>query len=173
VKTRAAGAAVGAMFLAVGGCVTTEQNIVLSTTFDPKEAAFIHKTGTGRIDGQAFMRQVGGQVVTAAGEPVILLPSVAYTDEMMAAAKAAEAQSPYAPRPKLDADPALKEYAKITQADAMGTFSFDKLSPRDYYLFTKVKWGVPTRHGINNQGGELVERVSLGKGEQRRVIMTR
>jgi hypothetical protein len=172
-KRRAAGAAAGVMFLAIGGCVTTEQNIVLSTTFDPKEAAFIHKTGTGRIDGQAFMRQVGGQVVTAAGESVVLLPSVSYTDEIVAAAKAAEARGPYAPKPKLEADPALKEYAKVTQADATGNFSFDRLGPGEYYLYTTVKWGVPTRHGINNQGGELVERVSLGKGEQRRVIMTR
>ena len=161
------------MFLAVGGCVTTEQNIVLSTTFDPKEAAFIHKTGTGRIDGQAFMRQVGGQVVTAAGESVVLLPSVSYTDEIVAAAKAAEARGPYAPKPKLEADPALKEYAKVTQADATGNFSFDRLGAWRVLPLYHGEVGRSDTTGINNQGGELVERVSLGKGEQRRVIMTR
>jgi len=156
--------------LLIAGCLPTKE-IELRSSFDPKEAAYAQTPGTARIVGQAFIRQKGGGVVTAAGEPVLLLPAVPQVEEMVA--KTADARGPYAPELDIkNLDPRLKDYTKKTIADATGNFTFDKLSAGDYYIVTRVVWTVPGRYG-GRQGGELVQRVTLKPGEEQRVIMSR
>jgi hypothetical protein len=66
--------------LSLGGCQTGPATSIAST-FDPKSAEYILKTGTGRIEGQAFLRRDYGRLVTAAGERVFLIPATAYAVE--------------------------------------------------------------------------------------------
>lgn len=159
-----------ALGLSTAGCVQSTQKITLNTAFEPSKAAYAKTPGNGKLEGQAFLRQVGGTVVTAAGEQVVLLPSVPYTDELME--KGGKFKGPYAPKLDIDFDPALKAYAKGTVADATGNFTFDRLSAGDYYLVTKVQWGVPSRYGVNTEGGDLIKRVHVAGSGVTKVIMT-
>ena len=63
--------------VSVAGCVTptpTPPTPIRVQGFDAAEAAYIHDVGTNRIEGNAFLRQKGGGVVTCAGEAVRLIP---------------------------------------------------------------------------------------------------
>jgi len=157
--------------LAVAGCVASQpQNVVISTPFDPSDAEYARRPGSATVYGQAFMRQVGGGVVTAAGSKVLMVPAIPYVHE--AFTKGASASS----RGQVvfsNLDRRLAAFVRITVADASGSFAFTNIGPGEYYIITQVLWGVPTEYGVNNQGGDLIELVRVNPGQSIRVIMSR
>src|SRR5690348_10625074 len=105
---------IGPMLLT--GCARAPYTI--QAHLDPDELAWANQQGTGTIMGQAFMKTVGGDVKTCAGNTVQLVPASAYTREMTAAARAGA--SAWANR-----DPRLTQYIRSTKCDAQGNFSFN------------------------------------------------
>lgn len=146
--------------LAAGGaaCVP-KQNIEAS--FDPKAAAFIQLQGTGSIKGQAFARQMGGGVVTAAGEEVLLVPNIPFFYEGYTKVRNG------IPFDKVSID--LEPYGKKTIADAEGRFKFEALHPGKYIVLSRVRWVVDG----SPQGGLVMATTAVANGKQAEVILAR
>jgi len=118
--------------------------------------------GPANLDGQAFMKTVGGDVKTCAGNPVYLIPSTPYNDEVVVHSQLGSITN---------RDPQATQFTRSGICDVSGKFSFEKVPARRWYIVATVKWGVPTENGINAQGGEVMKVVDLKSG-QNQVILT-
>ena len=118
--------------------------------------------GSARIDGQAFALTRGGDVKTAAGRAVYLVPDTAYTREM--ATKMLTGL-------QVIATPELDRYARETVADAGGNFSFTDLPACAFLIITTVVWQVPP-YG-STTGGTMWSAVRVADGQTARVIVRR
>lgn len=164
-------AALAMTILLLTGCQATQPKVTLTSTFDPNEAAYINAAGSGSISGEAFLKTVGGDVKTAAGNNVELVPATRYARERIAAIYNGGACA----RQAVDfgaADPNYMRMTRRTVADAQGKFRFDGLAAGDYYIITFVIWGAPSQYGISQQGCSLNQLVSLRDGESKSVILT-
>lgn len=150
---------------AISGCALGGQEI--AAAFNPDDAAYIHQKGTGRIEGEAFLRRNDGMVVTAAGSEVYLVPVTQYTQARMRAIYGAGKITSLHPGIK-DTPPEFYDYQRATKANSQGAFSFEGLVPAEYYVVTTVLWNA----GDISQGGSIYERVSVKKDETTTVIMT-
>jgi hypothetical protein len=140
--------------------------------------------GPANLRGQAFLKTVGGDVKTCAGERVLLLPGIPYVDELFEKAKGGISASP---------DPQLMSYVRSTICDAQGNFSFAQLPAQRWYVVTRVTWGVPhveapgsqpgpltslllgirAAPATDQQGGELQQAVVLSPGENQAFLTFR
>lgn len=111
------------------------------------------KGGAANLRGQAFLKTMGGDIKTCAGEHVLLLPVAAYVDEFLSKRKAGIS---------VDGDPRLQPYTRTTICDAQGNFSFAGLPELRWYVLTDVTWGAPE---TNQQGGVLMQAVTLAPGD--------
>jgi hypothetical protein len=150
--------------IACGGCRTVEVGVV----FDPQEAKFINEKGAGRIEGQAFLRQNGGGVVTAAGNTVYLIPATKYARERFA--KIYNGQHVTYLGAKVENTP--PEYMALTRttiADAQGNFTFEALKDGDYIVQTQVFWRVAG--SALPEGGSLYAELQVRGGKAPRAIL--
>lgn len=148
----------------LAGCVATPQ---IQSTFNPAEAAFIHKPGRGSITGQAFLRRNDGVVVYAAGSRVTLIPRTTYSSERMQALYGGNRIAPLW-RASIPEPAGYSSYVREEKADGEGKFSFSGLADGEYYVVTTVYWMA----GYNQQGGYLMEPVTIRGGNAVNVIMT-
>ena len=151
------------LILVLGACSSTG---TLTTAFDADAAAFINTTGQAEVSGQAFLRRNDGIVVYGAGSEVLLIPKTAYSDERMQQIYGSGKIS-YFGRTFTNDDPDYYNYARTAIADGEGRFSFDNVAYGDYYLITTVTWMIQ----YAQQGGSLMERVSVRDGQDVSVIM--
>ena len=152
--------------LAVGilcGCVAAP---TIKSTFDPAEAAFIHKQGSGSVTAQAFLRRNDGMVVYAAGSDVRLIPKTKYSEERINALYRGSKYNTFIPSPPMP--PGFESATRVTKADGEGRFSFNGLADGDYYVVTSVQWMA----GDLTQGGALMETASIKGGNTLNLIMT-
>lgn len=63
--------------LALSGCAA--QPYTIQTPFNDAEMAWSQSPGTAAIKGQGFLKTVGGDVKTCAGNVVSLVPDTPYT----------------------------------------------------------------------------------------------
>jgi hypothetical protein len=129
--------------------------------------------GTSSLEGQAFLRQNGGGVVTCAGEAVKLIPYAGLFKEAYDLSKSGKAPLPngrnnitvvqYA-----EADPTYEKLIKSTKCDAQGNFKFEGLPSGEWVALTKVQWIVADLP----QGAKIGSRVSLNVGETKRVLLS-
>lgn len=155
----------GLATLALAGCVAPPKDTTISSTYNHNEMKFIQSTGTASVTGQAFMRQRGGGVVTAAGEEILLLPATAYTREVTDKMLSGQAQ--------LSAGAALKGYTRKTTADADGRFKFNGLAAGSYIALAVVRWEIPSEYGSRPQGGGLKQEVTVAEGQTAEIIMSK
>ncbi|WP_457755432.1 hypothetical protein [Thermovibrio ammonificans] len=159
-------------------CATAQREVTvhLHSSFNPKEVAWFKKKGNNTLTGQAFLRTMGGQVITCAGQDVYLIPVSKYSSERIKAiygntTKAFVDILSYRNK-NIKFIPDSKEYFKFikkTICDANGRFKFTNLPDGEYFLFTQVVWTVPV---LGPQGGVLMQKVRLSGGEKREVILT-
>lgn len=147
----------------LGACSSTG---TLTTAFDANAAAFINASGSADITGQAFLRRNDGIVVYGAGSEVRLIPKTAYSDERMQQIYGSGKQS-YLGRAFTNDDPDYYNYVRTVIADGEGRFTFENVANGEYYLVTSVTWMVQ----YVQQGGLLMERVSVTGGQDVNVIM--
>ena len=141
--------------------------------FDAAEVTYIHEAGTNTIQGQAFMRQRGGGIVTCASEEVYLFPRGAYAEERMRNIYGT-ADRPAMAVSKPDAPDA--EYVanrRVTHCDASGSFGFSAIADGDYFIITRVVWETPTGYqgAMQWQGGPVMSPVRVGGEETVSVII--
>jgi hypothetical protein len=110
------------------------QKIEMTTPFDPNEVDYINRGGAGPITGQAFMRQIGGGVVTCAGAYVDLIPAGRYARERMFNIYRSEQGGRISVRQSVDTnnvDPRYLQIEKETRCDAEGDFEFTDVANGD------------------------------------------
>lgn len=151
----------------VSACASPPYEI--KAPFDPAEFAIAEQTGTGVIEGQAFMRQRGGGVVTAAGNEVVLVPANRYTEEMARAVQMGLQAGGWA-----NLVPEYHLYTRAEIAGVDGDFRFENVPAGDWIIATQVMWSVPLGGYYSSiEGGSLVQKISLSEGEIERVILSR
>lgn len=159
------------MMVLMAGCAP--QRVTLSTEFDPAQTKKMLEQGSGSIKGSALIRQNAGGVVTCAGEEVALIPATEYSRERVQAIYGSD-NGGYKPifgsrNVVFENDnQAYQSYMRKTHCDAQGFFRFDNVAKGDFYIGTRVAWLVQS---IPN-GGHLSQRVSLGEGETKTIVMS-
>lgn len=142
--------------LLLAGCYTVRS---VDVPFNAEDAAFINNPGSARVEGQGFMRQRGGGVVTAAGETVELVPVTPYSEARIAAIY----QGAKINRTTIgieDSPPDYDIYKRRTTANAQGDFIFEDVPPGQYFVTTAVQWMA----GDWPQGGSIYERIYVPEG---------
>ncbi|MCS6259885.1 hypothetical protein G3479_11575 [Shewanella baltica] len=162
-----------AVFLiSLAGCASP--TVKLNTQFDAAEAKKLMEKGNNAIEGNAFLRQRGGGVVTCSGMTVQLVPATAYATER-ALSYFGTTESGFAAdegifNKKMPPRPAdYDKYSKTTVCDSEGRFKFKDLSDGTYYVTTSITW---MTGDYSRQGGLLLKRVYLQDGETAEVIMS-
>ena len=156
------------------GCASP-QLVENQTHFDPKEAAVINERGANVIEGQAFLRQRGGGVVTCAGETVTLVPATSYAEERIRQIYGSAnggVRFWWDGLEFAETDPRYYRMVREEICDATGDFRFDDVADGDYYVTTGVSWEVPVNvYYSSTQGGTLARRVQVAYGQIERVIL--
>lgn len=148
----------------LAGCVSTppqQPPVAMTTQFSAEEHAAWKGEGTATINGQAFLRQNGGGVVTCAGQPVFLMPETPYFEELFSIMRRGRL-------PATAPGEGAKEIARQTMCDAQGDFVFTKVPAGPWLVTTAVSWTV----GYQQQGGGLLKTIEVSDGEEAAVFLT-
>ena len=120
--------------------------------------------GARRVDGQAFLRKNGGDVVTCAGEMVVLAPETPLMLEEVKVIIAGNKPLVGGEQGKISATGAIR----TTTCDAQGNFTFDHVPAADWLVITGARWTVADER----QGGNMMKVVSTAKGPAGKVILS-
>lgn len=162
------------LFALTVGCVAQQRNVQLQNRFDKDEAEQAMKPGKNKILGNAFVRQMGGGVVTCAGNAVELIPITKYSNERILAiyGNTGEGFIDVYNMKNITFTPDDYDYhtlRKRTTCDSQGNFDFDNVADGEYFITTGAVWHV----GSNPQGGGLMKRIFVNGGETKKIVMSR
>lgn len=150
-----------ALLALLAACATP---VTLQNTFNPAEAAYAIKPGTGTIEGEAFVRKFNGRTANAAGLPIFLVPVTAYTTEVMQAVETGSGVT--------DLSKDLDTYSRGIAADSKGRFKFERIPPGDYYLMTQMTWEERAGKETFTFYKGLVLPVTMAAGERKKVSLS-
>ena len=139
------------------------QPVHINTPFNLIDYNHFMQAGTASIEGQAFLKQRGGGIVTCAGSEVILMPHTAYFTEMVNIQRMNSHATVLSTMRSNQ-----NKVSRITTCDSEGKFSFNNIPEASWYLTTKVSWVV----GTQNQGGLMLKEVHTKSGEVLNKILT-
>lgn len=154
-------------------CATVPSHTT-TATFDPAEVAWAEAEGANTITGNAVLRTVSGEVRTCAGFDVSLVPVSRYAVERFTAIYGSP-EGGYSNRAIefTSTDPGYMSARRTTTCDSQGNFRFERLPDGEYYVTTRVTWGIPMGYGMTStQGGVLSQKLSLRGGETRQIVLT-
>lgn len=126
--------------------------------------------GTANIRGQGFMRTVGGQIITCAGNHVYAVPDTKGSKGMLAAYQLASVDSQDSEGISANETGVSEKYMKHirqTSCDAQGNFLFNNLPEGRWSISTSVNWMA----GTLPQGGPLFDTILLKNGTSKSIIM--
>jgi hypothetical protein len=149
----------------LAGCASQPQPIV-RIPFPAAEYAALPASGTGVVEGQLFLKTIGGDVKVGAGSEIGLNPITSYSEQWYDASYNKRA-------PLTSADERLERYVRLTQADGSGNFKFTGVPPGRYFVTGVVLWQSPSQFGLTNQGGRLTNRITVTDGETTRTMLTK
>jgi len=160
--------------LLVTGCATVPATEVpISATFAKSDVAWFGGTGTGKIEGSAFLRTKGGAVKTCAGYDVQILPYSSYAAERMNFIYGSQTSGhligPRRAWKFIPDEPDFYKSLKKTVCNADGDFEFEDLPAGDYYIIAKVTWDIGK---VFDEGGTLMKKVSIASGDTQKVTLT-
>lgn len=159
------------LLVILAACIPAIQKHKMVNIFDPNEVSWFDRYGGNSIKGSALIRQVGGGVVTCAGNEVNLIPSSTYADERMFAIYGSNSAGYSEYGDLLIEDVPDTQYlvkSKETYCDAQGFFKFSNLPDGSYYVVTSIVWHV----GSDRQGGALMQAVHLYGGQEVEVVLS-
>jgi len=139
--------------LMLSGCATVSEPVKIQTAFNHAEHDLFKRAGSNTVKGQAFLRQRGGNIVTCAGNKVLMFPDTPFFREIikiMDDGKKPEAISEN-----------WKSVVKISQCDAQGNFTFTNIPTAPWIIATEVVWQIPDRYVENRQGGRVIKYVTV------------
>lgn len=160
------------------GCAAPQKpKFYLTSTFDKAQADRLLQKGTNTIKGSALMRQVGGGVVSCAGQAVTLVPSTAYARERMRYLYGNEERGYLSsaalqmnPTPFENSDPAYASANRQVQCDAQGNFKFDGVADGDFHLISQITWKA-NPNSLFFEGGTMMRFVKLQGGETKELVI--
>ncbi|WP_225782643.1 hypothetical protein [Xenophilus sp. Marseille-Q4582] len=165
-----------AALVGLAGCAAPTRTVDMGGQFDEEAARAALEPGAGKIQGNALLRQVGGGVVTCAGNRVDLHPATGYARKWFAAFFGNEGggyrsvhETPIIKF--VNTSPAFSTLGKAGHCDAQGNFEFTQVKDGDWYVITNVQWNVMTRYGAEPQGGTLARQVTVKDGQSVRVVL--
>lgn len=154
-----------ATLLCISGCIAPPRGHIPPTrlfeTFKPEEHAPYRESGPNRVEGQAFLRQRGGTVVTCAGAKVVVAPATDFIREVLAFIRAGGDLASL-PIPGREYQSILRQ----TTCDAQGNFAIANLPAGRWIVATGVEWTV----GRERQGGTVQREIVLPSSE--RILLT-
>ncbi|OWJ67106.1 hypothetical protein [Inquilinus limosus] len=162
--------ALAVLCLVAAGCAP--KVIRPQAPFVESEYAAYRGSGTGTIEGQGFLRQNGGGVVTCAGSKVWAAPATAYSREMTGIFEAGWSQltADFVTIDNPNQGRLFREgIERETQCDAQGNFVFRNLPAGQWIVSTAVTWQV----GYEAQGGYVRQETALADGQTVRLLLTR
>jgi len=140
------------------------QPISIDVPFSDAGFASWAGTGNANIQGQAFLKTLGGDVKTCAGHDVSLIPDNAYSQAMLFAIRQSGGILPP------NVDPRVDGYMRTEKCDAQGNFSFNNIRSNKWLVLTRVLWFAPSEYGLNQQGGVLRRSITASPGENRMIL---
>jgi len=187
------------LFLVFGATFTMEVQAKMlpqgKTLFSEKELEPYKRTGKAAISGQAFLKTQGGDVKLGAGCKVTLSPATQYMkkyyaniallDQALRLMREVNDPRAYWPEAKAKFEKAKElkllagddageldsrqiPYQKQSIADAGGNFEFKGLPPGEYIINCRIEWQV----GGVMQGGTIIQTVTIGANESKKIILT-
>ncbi len=145
----------------------TEYN---DSIFNDLDHELYRMNGENVVSGQAFLRQKGGNVVTCAGEQVIMYPDTPYfnsRDTFIAETSALSNRCQIT----FVQDKNAETYNRLSQCDAQGNFEFNKVPAGNYIINVAVKWY--SGGGTNGyEGGLLRKKITVQDQEPNKIIIT-
>ena len=147
--------------------------VEVASAFETEEAAYIHETGEGAIEGRVFVRLWSGEEVPCTGKPVLLVPQTALSRERMAhlygTAQAAGLRRHVRNPAKLEApDPKYWDYMRQAPCEGSGAFRFAGVADGDYFVVGSVSW----KETNGWVALTLMQPVQVEGGKQVHVILT-
>ena len=155
--------------LSLPGCQSVRGPEPPAALFDPREAAFIHKGGDGRIEGQAFLVLPNGQTRLAAGETVRLVPATAYARARFTHLYGDRNFVRARDIPQTPSHPDYAAHTRATMTTSAGRFRFDDVSPGDYFVVTQKIY--QSEGNLFPEGGAMYEKVRISGGETARIVI--
>ncbi len=160
--------------------VSACHHVVLKEKFNPQEAAYILKTGTGRIEGETFWRTRKGRIIKGAGERVYLIPETAYARDRFAKIFRGQSSVIASQAPTLESDPTSEKlynrYTRTVVADSRGHFVFERLTPGSYFIAVTHEFDEDLKFKFLSialsEGGIAYERVTVPPRGTVRVIVS-
>lgn len=131
--------------------------------FNSAEHAAYLAAGTATVQGQAFLRQRGGGIVSCAGRTVTLMPTTPYFQEVADLGRGGHYPDYVYKIPKAD-----RGVVRETVCDAQGNFVFDGLAPLNWQVMVYVGWEV----NGSQQGGMLFTQTAASAGKTTRLVLT-
>jgi hypothetical protein len=141
----------------------------ISAAWDPSHASQLMQPGNNTLKGNAFMRQVGGGVVTCAGQTVSLVPATPYASERFAFLYP-EKEGGLGNNVNAKFSPDYPEYQAMrytTKCDAQGNFAFESVADGEFFAQVSISW----KAGVALQGGNLMQRVRLAGGKTQSIVV--
>jgi len=123
----------------------------MQTPFNSAEHRPYLEAGEYSIQGQAFLNQQGGGVVTCAGTEVLLVPATTFFREAVNSANSFKT-----PQTTEKIDRSFRTTIRSSQCDAQGNFSFQKIPKGSWFIITEVFW----RAGGSLQGDVLLKEIT-------------
>lgn len=117
--------------------------------------------GDASVRGQAFYKVKKGDIKSAAGNDVVLVPAAMYSGEGIGFLDVSN-------HVIAKVSPNLRPYARITHANSNGHFEFKALPAGDYYLECGIYWNA----GDSRTGTIVKKKVSLNKSQSLTVVLS-
>ena len=134
-------------------------------SFPEKEYTELKTNGNAKITGQVFAKTRGGDVKFGAGNTVMLNPVTSYSNQWY--------KEVYMLRNNIsEGDIRQQQYIRKTIANGHGNFTFNNIPVGDYYLVSVITWEVAYGSTMHQQGGLIVEKVSVKENDVIEVMLT-
>lgn len=167
------------VFILLAGCATQkpQEKIKINTIFNKDEAKMLMADGKNTLKGSALMRQVGGGVVTCAGQTISILPATTYAYQRVQylyGSDTAGTRSAFAiqnnPEPFETTDEDYQKYQRKTICDSQGFFKFEKLADGEFFVVSSITWKANPR-SVYYEGGWMMRKVRLAGGEVKEIVI--
>lgn len=156
--------------LSLAACA--ERVVEVGVPFDAAATRAAMSPGTNTVEGQGFLRQAGGGVVTCAGEEVQIYPATAFAKARVAALHGTSEGGILRAFEGASQDNLPPEYISTmrrTICDADGNFVFSGLADGEYFVTTVVVWKVG--NSWIPEGGRITRPVRVNGGSTARALL--
>jgi hypothetical protein len=162
--------------IALVGCSHQQPMVSVSAPFDLGQTMQLMAPGKNTIKGYAAVTQPNGNVFNCAGQTVTLLPATDYAVERVTRLYG-NPDNGYRPVTKqitfANTPVEYTDLRKKTTCDEQGHFRFDNVGDGNFYVSADVIWVFTYGPYKATEGGTLIQRVALKKGQTRDVILSR